>query len=160
MDLYEYLQKNFKLMTREEYRNCNLSNNTKKLLCDIGLPAQPLEFIEFSIDKIENMMLDSKHVVIGSDFDTSICIDSKDEVVSVDWGNEYPIRFINKNLEAFLQCIIIFLSFENKIIDAEDETIAQVMQELRENFNAVDIQALQEENWWAIILEQIELGLI
>lgn len=161
MELYEALQKNFKLITREEYRNCNLSNDTKKLLCDIGLPTQPLEFVEFCIDKIENIIIDNKYVVIGSDFETSICINSQEEIISVDLKNEYPTRFINKNLEAFLQCIMIFLSYEDPIIDADDETIEQVMHELRENFNTVDMQALQnEENWWAILLKQIEEGLI
>lgn len=49
MDIYGYLQQNFKLITREEYRKCNLPDNTKKILCDTGLPDQPLDFIQFNI---------------------------------------------------------------------------------------------------------------
>lgn len=30
MDIYEYLRKKFKLITREDYRNYDLSDNTKK----------------------------------------------------------------------------------------------------------------------------------
>lgn len=161
MDIYEHLQKKFKLITREEYRNCNLSNNTKKILCDIGLPNQPLNFIQFNIDKIENIIIDKEYVVIGNDFGTNICINSKDEIVSVDLENEYPIRFINKNLETFLQFIIIFLSYEDQITDIDDEKIDQVMHKIRQEFDMVDIQALKnEENWWAIILEQVELGIV
>lgn len=161
MDIYEHLQKKFKLITREEYRNCNLSNNTKKILCDIGLPNQPLNFIQFNIDKIENIIIDKEYVVIGNDFGTNICINSKDEIVSVDLENEYPIRFINKNLETFLQFIIIFLSYEDQITDIDDEKIDQVMHKIRDEFDMADIQALKnEENWWAIILEQLELGII
>ena len=30
MNVYEYLQEKFELVTREDYRNCDLSNDTKK----------------------------------------------------------------------------------------------------------------------------------
>lgn len=60
-----------------------------------------------------------QNVIIGNDFATSICINCKDEVVSIDLENEYPIRFINKNLETFLEFIIIFLLYEDKINNAD-----------------------------------------
>ena len=49
MNVYEYLQEKFELVTREDYRNCDLSNDTKKILCDIGLPYDPINFIQFNI---------------------------------------------------------------------------------------------------------------
>ena len=98
MDVYEYLQEKFKLVTREDYRNCDLSNDTKKILCDIGLPYEPINFIQFNIGEIENIKLNEEYVTIGNDFGTNICINHKDELVSVDMENEYPVRFINKNL--------------------------------------------------------------
>lgn len=138
-----------------------MSNNTKKILCDIGLPNEPLNFIQFNFEEIENIKLDEENVIIGNDFATSICINCKDEVVSIDLENEYPIRFINKNLETFLEFITIFLSYEDKINDADDDEIKKVMREVRQKFDKIDIQALSnEENWWSILLEQIELGLM
>lgn len=161
MDIFKDLQEKFKLITREEYRNYNLSNTTKKILCDMGLPNEPLNFIQFNIEEIENIKLDEEHIIIGNDFGTNICINYKDEIVSIDLENEYPIRFINKNLETFLEFIVIFLLYEDKINDADDDEIKQVMQELRKEFDMIDIQALSnEENWWSIILEQIELGVM
>lgn len=159
MDIFKFLQENFKLITREEYRNCDLSNTTKKILCDIGLPKKPLNFLQFNIEEIENIKLEEKYIIIGHDFGTNICINHKDEIVSIDLENEYPIRFINKSLEAFLK-FIIFLSYREKI-DDEDDEISRVIQEIRNEFDMIDIQALSnEENWWPIILEQIELGLM
>lgn len=161
MDVYEYLQEKFKLITREDYRNCDLSNNTKKILCDIGLPYEPLNFIQFNIEEIENIKLDEDYIIIGNDFGTNICVNHKDEIVSIDTENEYPIRFINKDLETFLKFIVIILLHENEIDEADDDEINQVMQKVRTEFNIVDIQALSsEENWWSIILEQIELGVM
>lgn len=158
MDVYECLQEKFKLITREDYRNCDLSNNTKKILCDIGLPYEPLNFIQFNIEEIEDIKLDKDYIIIGNDFGTNICVNHKDEIVSIDTENEYPIRFINKDLETFLKFIVIFLSHDNEIEEADDDEIDQVMQKVRTEFDMTDIRALSsEENWWSIILEQIEL---
>lgn len=161
MDVYECLQEKFKLITREDYRNCDLSNNTKKILCDIGLPYEPLNFIQFNIEEIEDIKLDKDYIIIGNDLGTNICVNHKDEIVSIDTENEYPIRFINKDLETFLKFIVIFLSHENEIEEADDDEIDQVMQKVRKEFDMTDIRALSsEENWWSIILEQIELGVM
>ena len=161
MNVYECLQEKFNLITREDYRNCDLSNNTKKILCDIGLPYEPLKFIQFNIGEIADIRLDEEYIIIGNDFGTNICVNHKDEIVSIDIENEYPIRFINKDLETFLKFVVIFLSYEKEIDEADDDEINQVMQKVRMEFDIIDIQALSsEENWWSIILEQIELGVM
>lgn len=161
MDVYECLQEKFKLITREDYRNCDLSNNTKKILCDIGLPYEPLNFIQFNIEEIEDIKLDKDYIIIGNDFGTNICVNHKDEIVSIDTENEYPIRFINKDLETFLKFIVILLSHENEIEEADDDEIDLVMKKVRKEFDMTDIRALSsEENWWSIILEQIEFGVM
>ena len=156
-----YLQENYKLITREDYRNCDLSDNTKKILCDVGLPYEPFCFVKFNIEEIENIKLDEEHIIIGNDFDINICINKRNEVVVIDTKNEYPIRFINKNLESFLHFIIIFLSYKDKINEADDDEINQIVQEIRTEFDIIDIQALSnEENWWSTILEEIEFGVM
>lgn len=156
MDIYGCLQQNFKLITREEYRECNLSNNTKKILCDTGLPDELSGFVQFNIKEIKNIILDEGHIVIGNDFGTYICINNKEEIVSTDPWNEYPERFINSNLEAFLEFIIIFLQYEDKINEAAYDEIYKVIKEIKEKFSIIDIRALgNEENWWPVVLEQI-----
>ncbi|MCI9079622.1 MAG: hypothetical protein HFH68_12015 [Lachnospiraceae bacterium] len=161
IDVYDYLQQNFKLITREEYRKYNLSNNTKKILCDIGLPNKPLDFIQFNIDETKNIILDEEHIIIGNDFGTYICINNKDEIISVDPQNEYPVRFINNNLETFLEFIITFLLYKDKISEASDDEINEIIWQIEKKFNITDIRALSnEENWWPVILEQIELGIM
>lgn len=67
MDIYEYLKRNFKLTKQEKYRNCSLSDNSKKILCDIGLPEEPIYFIHFNVNPIDNIRLIEKNIVIGND---------------------------------------------------------------------------------------------
>lgn len=103
MDIYEYLVKNFSLTKQEKYRNCNLSDNTKRILCDVGLPEEPTYFIHFNIDQTDDIRSNEKCIVIGNDLGTDIGINLKEEIVSVDPQNVYPTRFINTNLECFIK---------------------------------------------------------
>ena len=92
---------------------------------------------------------------------TNICINKNDEIISVDFENEYPTRLINKNLESFLHFIVIFLLHEDEINSADDDTISQIIQKIKAEFEQIDELALNnQENWWPIILEQIETGMM
>lgn len=157
MNIYDFLQNRFKLNTRKDYNNFDLTENTKKILCDIGLPKEPLGFIKFNIDELKTLKHEDDFVIIGTDLGTNICINKNDEIISVDFENEYPTRLINKNLESFLHFIVIFLLHEDEINSADDDTISQIIQKIKAEFEQIDELALNnQENWWPIILEQIE----
>ncbi len=79
----------------------------------------------------------------------------------LDRENEYPIRFINRSLESFLEFIVIIIKYEDELKESDDDEIIKVMQKIRKEFDEIDIQALSsDENWWSIILEQLELGVM
>ena len=60
-----------------------------------------------------------------------------------------------------MKFIVILLSHENEIEEADDDEIDLVMKKVRKEFDMTDIRALSsEENWWSIILEQIEFGVM
>lgn len=161
MNIYDFLQNRFKLNTRKDYNNFDLTENTKKILCDIGLPKEPLGFIKFNIDELKTLKHEDDFVIIGTDLGTNICINKNDEIISVDFENEYPTRLINKNLESFLNFIVIFLLHEDEINSADDDTISQIIQKIKAEFEQIDELALNnQENWWPIILEQIETGMM
>lgn len=161
MNIYDFLQNRFKLNTRKDYNNFDLTEHTKKILCDIGLPKEPLGFIKFNIDELKTLKHEDDFVIIGTDLGTNICINKNDEIISVDFENEYPTRLINKNLESFLHFIVIFLLHEDEINSADDDTISQIIQKIKAEFEQIDELALNnQENWWPIILEQIETGMM
>ena len=60
-----------------------------------------------------------------------------------------------------MKFVVILLSLENEINEADDDEIDHIMQKIRTEFDMIDSLALSnEENWWSIILEQIEMGVI
>ena len=134
MDIYEYMEEIFGLMIYEKYRD---NKNP--------VDANP----------------SSGYTVIGNDYGTDICIDLKGEVISLDPEQELPTRFINRDLEAFLKFLGIFTAYYMKACEADEEEQIQILEEMKEEFNKVDSLALDyEENWWSVILEQIEMGLM
>ena len=162
MDTFEFLKSNFELYTQNEYLKYELSPNTKRILCEIGLPEEPIDYIQLDIRSINNLSLKQEYVVIGNDYGTDICINSKDEVISVDPQNKLPTRFINRDLKSFLDFIVIYIVFRDKISNANDEKEAlRLLDEIRKEFEKIDNKAVSyEENWWAVILEQMEQGLM
>ena len=162
MNIYEYLQNKFTLIRNERYRYYDISDSTKKILCDIGLPQNPLNFIEFNILGIENIILENKYIVIGNDLGTNICVvNHTNEIVSFDIEYEYPMRFVNSSLENLINFIIIFLSYYNELDNIEENEEEKVISCIKNKFNSIDPKALSnDENWWAIILEQLELDYI
>lgn len=161
MDIYKYFVDKFELFKKEEYRSCDLSDETKKILCDIGLPNKPLSFLEFNIETVENIQLGSEYIVIGNDYGTSICINKQNQIVSIDPEGEYPTRFVNKDLKSLLQFIKVYLSYESKLLDVNDDEVNKIIEEIKKEFGEIDAEALNnEENWWSLILEQVELGLM
>lgn len=160
MNTIQYLEEHFKLYTQEKYQKYNLSSDTEKILCETGLPQEPVEGVRFHVNQSEKMI--NGNIVIGEDEGTYLCINAQGEIISVDPEGELLTRFVNKDLRAFLDCIVIYLVFQEKALEIEEEEESkQALDEMIEEFNKADERALDnEENWWAVILEQIEMELM
>ena len=134
MNIYEYLEENLYLVIYEKFRDHD-------------------NFIDTD--------LSCSYTVIGNDYGTDLCIDSKGEIISLDPDHELPTRFINQDLKSFLKFLNLFTVYYTKIGEAGEEEQIQILEEMKGEFNRIDSRALDnEENWWSVILEQIEMGLM
>ena len=134
MNIYEYLEENLYLVIYEKYRDHKNSVDAD---------------------------LSCGYTVIGNDYRTDICIDSKGEIISSDPEQELPTRFINQDLNSFLKFLNLFAVYYTKVGEAGEEEQHQILKELKEEFNGIDSRALDyEDNWWSVILEQMEMGLM
>ena len=134
MNIYEYLEENLYLVIYEKYRDHKNSVDAD---------------------------LSCGYTVIGNDYRTDICIDSKGEIISSDPEQELPARFINRDLETFLKFLNIFTAYHMKVREVDEEKQIQILDEMKEEFNKIDSRALDsEDNWWSVILEQMEMGLM
>lgn len=156
---FKFLKDNFELHTQEQYQKYNLSSDTQKILCEIGLPKEPIEGVRFNINSSEKVV--QGNIVIGEDEGSYLCINPHGEIIAIDQEDESLIRFVNKDLRAFLDYIVVYIIFQEKALGIEDEKGMQVLEDMREEFMELDERALDnEENWWAVIIEQIEMELM
>lgn len=73
MDIENIICNEKSLVRNEKYRELVADDFAKKILCDIGLPVNPVYFIHFNINKIDFPSMDN-YIVIGDDYGTKICI--------------------------------------------------------------------------------------
>lgn len=160
MNTLKYLKDNFELHTQKQYQNYNLSYNTLRILCEIGLPREPIECVQFNVSSSERMI--NGNIVIGENEGTYLCINDHEEIIAIDQENESSIRFINKDLKSLLDYIVIYLISQEKALEIDDEDERMhILGKMVEEFKKIDARALDnEENWWAVIIEQIEMGLM
>lgn len=105
---------------------------------------------------------DENYVVIGDDYGTKLCISEKtNAVVSIDVEESMSIRFVNSNIESFLNFLQIYFTRRPELSTADDDEAIEIVKLIRDNFNMLDSSALNnEDNWWSVILEQTEQGLL
>lgn len=66
-----------------------------------------------------------------------------------------------QDLKSFLKFLDLFTVYYIKIGEVGEEEQLQILEELKEEFNRIDSRALDyEDNWWSVILEQMEMGLM
>ena len=147
------------------YANCIIHPETKELLQNVGLPINlDVLLLNFYYEDMIKVLTvsNNNYLVIGDDYGTFICIEAlTGEVYSINSALEHSSRFINSSLLSFLQFIIIYINWKDSLIDADDNEASDIVNELKEDFFSIDDKALDSaENWWNIILEQHELGLM
>lgn len=153
----------FDLDTLSKY---SLTQDTRKYLSLVGLPVNGEFLKDLNISFYSNFeqinVQDCDYIAIGDDYGTKICINGKsNEVVSIDIEEYMNIRFINSSIENFIDFLQIYFTKRPELAHADDEKAVEITSLIKDEFNRLDPRALDyEENWWTIILEQTEQGLL
>ncbi|WP_024833712.1 SUKH-4 family immunity protein [Ruminiclostridium josui] len=145
---------------------CSLTQETKEFLELFGLPVncEFLKDLNISFYNIfEQISIKGcNYIAIGDDYGTKICIrENLNEIISVDIERDMNIRIINSSIEHFINFLQIYFTRRPELSKADDEEAVEIVRSMRDDFDKLDAMALSnEENWWAVILEQTEQGLL
>jgi len=142
-----------------------LPEDVKRFLKSYGLPLEPGLLIHFYADasELEDCIDGQTHfLIIGDDYGTRLGIkEQTGEVLSLSYRTPRPIRFINSSLLAMLVFLQIYKENQPALVQASDEEAAEIVDRMREDFQALDARAVDSpDNWWSTILEQIRDGLL
>lgn len=155
---------NLVCVSESDLAKFSLSTQTHNFLVRVGLPRNCPLLVSFYED---NRLLhpvkseDENYLMLGEDNGTIFCLKEKcEEVWSIDPEGELPSRFINSSIRSFFTFLYIYLSHQEALKNASDEEAGNIVRQLRTEFEGIDDRALLEsENWWSVILEEIEYGL-
>jgi hypothetical protein len=104
-----------------------------------------------------------QYVVIGNDYGNSVVVRVDDgQIFSVpEEGVDVPVRFVNTDIQSLARFVTIYLQALPHLRIVDDDEASRMVDRLEVQFNEVDPQALSDdENWWAVILEQVRYGLL
>lgn len=105
----------------------------------------------------------SRYFRFGQDGGTQLCIDTLDggAVVSVDVAGELPTRFVNSGLDTFVESLFLYAGYCKHASGLSDRQREKLVPLFAEDLRRVDPRSLADvENWWSVVLEQIEDGLL
>jgi len=153
--MYKDVFVKYKLIPRKEYKNCNLSENEKIILCKEGLPDIPdMPWLTFNTssfiflsDDIQKKF-EHKFIIIAYSYELPICIGKNSEIVSIDLWFEQPVQYVNRNLESFLECIAIYLTYHKDLEvvfdldDSHEKERVGIVMEMRKIFSTIDARVL------------------
>jgi hypothetical protein len=146
-----------------ESRGVRVSAALGAFLSERGLPEgeQPL-LVTFRHreNAFEPVSQDGKnYFAIGSDEGTTLCVlRGAEEVWSLDLAdNDLPARFVCSSLPQFVALLNVFDAEQDRLEDEDDAVVRKVVKELRRRIGGLDQRAISgAENWWSVVIQQIE----
>lgn len=125
--------------------------------------ALPVEFEPLLLTFYSTPRSGDIGLAIGTDERTQIVVDQETGVVeSIDPDGELPTRFVNSSIDHLASCIEAFATYIEVVRETDDDSrIAEACEALRECLAAVDpASTAGPDNWWSLVLEQVDDGLL
>jgi hypothetical protein len=146
---------------------CALPEETQTFLQAHGLPLG-LEnglFVHFYADaQVLEVYEDGQKqfLLIGNDSGTELGIkEHTGEILSIDLDETLPTRFVNSSILTLLAFLETYSKEQPRLIQASDKKIAEIVARIKDEWQTLDPKSLADpENWWSVILEQTEQGLL
>jgi hypothetical protein len=104
--------------------------------------------------------------VVGRDGSGLFCIDDDEHDRSVWWVSErdprLPRRFVNTSVERFRESLTTFYGTWRALRGLQDEEARQRVSALRQELAAIELPGgvVEPDDYWQVILEQVEEGLL
>ena len=139
-----------------------LPEETKDFLLSVGLPPGGSLLLTFYRSGVTPPRRErqARFLIIGDDYGTKLGLkEHTGEVFSIGLGS--ISRFINSSILTMLLFLAIYLTEQPELREVTDEEVLAIVERMRATFRDIDARALADpENWWSVILEQTEQGLL
>jgi hypothetical protein len=152
-----------------------LNISERRFLETVGLPKEEIlgwtfDPVAYGVRPVSRIASDrgavgfdnADQIAIAGGQDTLACVDSHAHrfVISIDLMNEDRRRFINSSLVSFVACLAAYTDCCRKCALRQGDNQAKIAAFVK-TIESIDDKCLDDsENWWSLIVEQIETGLL
>jgi hypothetical protein len=147
-------------------RDAQISSSTKSFLAEVGLPDEVGLTMQFGPEDgmLPRLTTRSHCLRIGFDDIVPICVDEEGagRVVAVEEEDKDDgPRFINSSVERFGECLVHYEQYRRSVRDVSEAEALRLVGIAEEQMRKADPGAFGDpENWWPIIVEQMNHGLL
>lgn len=130
---------------------------------DFSIPDETILEIKFlKYDDFRSMVFnDKKYIIVGGDdVDNLIGVDADGKVWFLDAADEFEM-YISKDLKTFVNQLELYRDWNHPPLDASDEVNEENAQQFAIELKKMDKYAMVDsEDFWSLIIEQMEDGII
>jgi hypothetical protein len=143
-------------------RRAGVSDADASFLDRVGMPRNVNWTLDFAsaAQEVRTLPGHASMVVIGGDDQNPICLRVSDgNVVCVE--EDGLERFMNSTIFALADFLCAYQVYRAQVGDLEDDAIDELIAATESKMRITDAAALSnEENYWSVVLEQMEEGLL
>lgn len=157
---------NLKRWSESNLRNVNIPQSSKRFLMDVGLPCKEDWLLRFDheADQLPRLPNKDNYCRIGFDDFVPICLDEKRDgcVIVVETEVGGTERFINSSVERFGEFLVLYEMYRRSPSSiSERQLLNVIIPQIEERMRKIDPNAFKNvENYWPVIIEQMNDGLL
>lgn len=134
-----------------------------RFLAEVGLPLRTDWLFELKeLEMLTHPRRPGRYCRFGSDLANELCASADTgQVVSVSLDAEHLDRFVNTSVPLFAEFLMLVTAERIRFPGLADDEIDQVVAALEYRLQELDPPALHSpDNWWSVIIEQLQDGLL
>lgn len=121
--------------------------------------ALPRRFEPLLLTFLAAPTLEEDGIVLGDDNGTRLILDPETRAIeSIDPDGALPDRFINSSIGQLARCIVAYAAYVKNVQSAADDSaVTTAVRRLHGELKTIDAPCIANpENWWSVVLEQVE----
>lgn len=156
---------NLRRWPEADLRDAQIPASSKSFLIEVGLPFREDWTLRFNpqVGVLPRLSIRRGCRRIGFDDSVPICLDEEHDgrVVAIEdvvGGSE---RLINSNIECFVECLVYYKQYRTVVRLASEEEVQKIIDVTGSQIRTADAAAFADpDNWWPLIIEQMNHGLL
>ncbi len=156
---------NLKRWPEASLRDVAIPASSKSFLAEVGLPFRVDWTLRFDpeANQLPRLPNKSHYRRIGFDDVVPICLDEQHggRIVAVEREVGGTERYINSSVECFGECLVYYQQYRTSVRGVTEDEVAKLITTTEERMRKADPTAFGDSNnWWSVILEQMNQGLL